>query len=150
MEKLQAQLTAMQCQSASTPQQVPVFPQQNFMPQPQSFPSAPFYSASSRGQGCQGRDRIRGQGRQSFFYQASYQHNFPALTQQQPQLVQSSPPQFQAQPAQTFQMQTYCWTHGMTNNPSHTSQTCRNPAPGHQPGATLNNTMNGNTYGLPY
>ena len=60
MEKLQAQLTALQSQSAPTHQQVPVFPQQNFMPQPQSFPSAPFYSAPSRGRGRQGRGSGRG------------------------------------------------------------------------------------------
>ena len=37
----------------------------------------------------------------------------------------------------------YCWTHGKTRNPLHTSKTCRNRAEGHKEEATLDNKMGG-------
>lgn len=37
----------------------------------------------------------------------------------------------------------YCWSHGLGRNPSHTSQTCKNPKPGHQKNATIANMMGG-------
>jgi hypothetical protein len=37
----------------------------------------------------------------------------------------------------------YCWSHGLGPNASHTSVTCRKPAPGHRTDATLNNMMGG-------
>lgn len=40
----------------------------------------------------------------------------------------------------------YCWTHGRTHTNNHTSENCRNPAPGHQSGATLTNRMGGSTF----
>jgi hypothetical protein len=40
-------------------------------------------------------------------------------------------------------MHFYCWTHGATISPSHTSGTCKHRAPGHQPTATFANTMGG-------
>ena len=38
----------------------------------------------------------------------------------------------------------YCWTHGLSMNPNHTSATCNRQAPGHQATATLTNMMGGN------
>ena len=38
----------------------------------------------------------------------------------------------------------YCWTHGLSLNPNHTSATCNRQAPGHQTAATLMNMMGGN------
>ncbi len=40
-------------------------------------------------------------------------------------------------------MMFYCWSHGATFSPGHTSGTCRNRADGHCPEATLANTMGG-------
>jgi len=40
----------------------------------------------------------------------------------------------------------YCWTYGVSLNPSHTSATCRKQLPGHQPTATLDNKMGGSTF----
>lgn len=40
---------------------------------------------------------------------------------------------------------TYCWTHGATLNPFHTSATCKNKADGHQDTATAANPLNGST-----
>ena len=37
----------------------------------------------------------------------------------------------------------YCWTHGFGSDPEHTGHTCRNQAPGHQPGATAHNQLGG-------
>ena len=37
----------------------------------------------------------------------------------------------------------YCWTHGLGRNPNHTSQSCTNPAEGHQNNATLDNMRGG-------
>ena len=37
----------------------------------------------------------------------------------------------------------YCWTHGLTRTPYHTSQTCREPDPGHKKEATFNKKLNG-------
>ena len=41
----------------------------------------------------------------------------------------------------------YCWTHGRTYDPNHTSATCLYPTDGHQPTATLTNRMNGSGRG---
>jgi hypothetical protein len=38
----------------------------------------------------------------------------------------------------------YCWTHGLSNNPQHTSATCTSPAEGHQRTATIDNMLGGN------
>ena len=38
----------------------------------------------------------------------------------------------------------YCWTHGLSRNPRHTSQSCNTPAQGHQATATLQNMQGGN------
>jgi hypothetical protein len=38
----------------------------------------------------------------------------------------------------------YCWTHGKC---AHSSVTCNNKAPGHQPTSTMENKMSGSTYG---
>lgn len=38
---------------------------------------------------------------------------------------------------------TYCWTHGPSTNPTHTSQTCTTPATGHIRDASLTNRCNG-------
>lgn len=38
----------------------------------------------------------------------------------------------------------YCWTHGFSFNPAHTSALCRNKSHGHQDQATLPNMMGGN------
>ena len=38
----------------------------------------------------------------------------------------------------------WCWSHGLGNNPAHTSMTCNKPAPGHNKHATLYNMMGGN------
>lgn len=38
----------------------------------------------------------------------------------------------------------YCWTHGATTNPAHTSRTCHAKAPGHQEDATIDNMKGGN------
>lgn len=40
---------------------------------------------------------------------------------------------------------TYCWTHGHSKNPHHTSITCMRKANGHQDAATSDNTMGGST-----
>ena len=40
---------------------------------------------------------------------------------------------------------TYCWTHGITHNLQHTSQTCQRPAENHNKAATLNNKLGGST-----
>ena len=37
----------------------------------------------------------------------------------------------------------YCWTHGLCRGKKHTSQTCRNPADGHQEDATITNMKGG-------
>ena len=37
----------------------------------------------------------------------------------------------------------YCWTHGLTRTPYHTSQTCRDTDPGHKKEATFNKKLNG-------
>ena len=37
----------------------------------------------------------------------------------------------------------YCWSHGITKNLAHNSQTCQRKKEGHQDKATLNNRMNG-------
>ena len=37
----------------------------------------------------------------------------------------------------------YCWTHGRTKNPKHTSATCKNRAEGHKEEATLSNRLGG-------
>jgi hypothetical protein len=39
----------------------------------------------------------------------------------------------------------YCWTHGVTKNPTHTSATCENKATGHKVKATAFNRMGGST-----
>ena len=38
----------------------------------------------------------------------------------------------------------YCWSHGLSTNPLHTSGTCTRPAKGHQATATLENMMGSN------
>lgn len=38
----------------------------------------------------------------------------------------------------------YCWTHGVTNNPDHNSRSCTRKATGHQEDATIDNMMGGN------
>lgn len=38
----------------------------------------------------------------------------------------------------------YCWSHGLSNNPNHTSATCEHPANGHNKAATLFNMLGGN------
>jgi hypothetical protein len=40
---------------------------------------------------------------------------------------------------------TYCWTHGISRNPQHTSTTCEHPGEGHQRTATMTNQMGGST-----
>ena len=40
----------------------------------------------------------------------------------------------------------YCWSHGLTRTPFHTSKTCRDPEPGHKKEATFNNRMSGTSY----
>ena len=40
---------------------------------------------------------------------------------------------------------TYCWTHGRSDNVSHTSATCKSPAEGHDVEATWNNKKGGST-----
>jgi hypothetical protein len=37
----------------------------------------------------------------------------------------------------------YCWSHGLSNNPDHTSATCRHPRTGHRTDATIQNQLNG-------
>ena len=127
-----------------------------FQPQPQFFPSyIPNFNQNYRSRGRRGRGRgwDQGWGRGRSYNYQGYQQQFPPLAFSQPVQPQQTIPQQQVaqqQPSQFFQVQTYCWTHGATNNPSHTSQTCRNPAPGHQTTASINNTMGGNTYNLPH
>lgn len=41
--------------------------------------------------------------------------------------------------------ESYCWSHGRTRNPEHTSTNCRNKKTGHQATATLANKLGGNT-----
>jgi hypothetical protein len=43
----------------------------------------------------------------------------------------------------------YCWTHGFKVSRIHTSESCQNPAEGHQKTADRNNLMGGNTAGQP-
>ena len=155
MEKLQTQLTALQ-QQPQPHQQAPAVQVPMFQPQPQFFPSyIPNFNQNHCGRGRRGRGRgwERGWGRGRSYNYQGYQQQFPPLAFSQPVQPQQTVPQQQVaqqQPSQFFQVQTYCWTHGATNNPSHTSQTCRNPAPGHQATASINNTMGGNTYNLPH
>ena len=40
----------------------------------------------------------------------------------------------------------YCWTHGFTTNPKHTSATCNKRKPDHKSEATADNTMEGSTF----
>lgn len=40
----------------------------------------------------------------------------------------------------------YCWSHGLTRTPFHTSSTCRDPEPGHVKTATFANKKGGSTY----
>lgn len=40
----------------------------------------------------------------------------------------------------------YCWSHGFSNNPRHTSSTCRNKKEGHQDAATKDNRMGGSNH----
>lgn len=148
LERVQAQLSELQLQQQQRSAQVPPIQQQTQYFQPhqpaQTQPSpAPFFRPPSRGRGRRGRGRGQGRGRQA--YNSNYQYQFPPFAPQN-----SAQPIPQQQQPQTYQIQTYCWTHGVTNNPSHTSQTCRNPAPGHQLNATIHNTMNGNTFGFPF
>jgi hypothetical protein len=46
----------------------------------------------------------------------------------------------------------WCWTHGITSNPDHTSSSCNRPAPVHQVTATTSNKIGGNTeqYQIPF
>jgi hypothetical protein len=44
----------------------------------------------------------------------------------------------------------YCWTHGCTHNPYHTSKTCVNRAEGHQVAATYDNKLGGSNYSSTY
>eukprot|EP00978_Attheya_sp_CCMP212_P026666 scaffold88199_cov40-Attheya_sp.AAC.1 len=39
----------------------------------------------------------------------------------------------------------YCWTHGTSNNSQHNSTTCQHPAENHQSAATVANKMGGST-----
>ena len=153
MEKLQQQLAALQ-----TSHQQPSQNNTNMQPQfqPPSMQFMPYHDAQQSyygffrppGRGRRGRGRSRGRGRG---WQAPAQQQFyqPQMQNQQNSSTFSTPQQTQVVPQQQ-QFQSYCWTHGVTNNPSHTSQTCRNPAQGHQQNATVTNMMGGNTFGLPY
>ena len=40
----------------------------------------------------------------------------------------------------------YCFTHGLTRNPNHTSKTCKNPCDAHRTDATLESMMGGATH----
>ena len=40
----------------------------------------------------------------------------------------------------------YCWTHGFTTNPKHTSTTCNRPKPDHKIEATADNKLDGSTH----
>ena len=44
----------------------------------------------------------------------------------------------------------YCWNHGVTTSPAHTSINCRTPAPGHQAHTTYFNQMDSNSYNSRY
>jgi hypothetical protein len=78
------------------------------------------------------------------------------ITQLQAQLLQQIPgndrpaPAGRGPPRRPFQAtvrcnhnENYCWTHGWDCAPSHKSQTCTCPGPGHQNEATRANTMGG-------
>jgi hypothetical protein len=83
--------------------------------------------------------------------QAGYHHANTATVPNHPESI-LPPPLTVAATTTTTTMPTvsaekitlhYCWTHGLGRNANHTSQTCKNPAPGHQPDATFLNTKGG-------
>eukprot|EP00978_Attheya_sp_CCMP212_P009753 scaffold23207_cov51-Attheya_sp.AAC.1 len=45
----------------------------------------------------------------------------------------------------TARANSYCWTHGTSNNSQHNSTTCQHPAENHQSAATVANKMGGST-----
>ena len=150
LELVQKQLSDLQLQTQARNSQPQLQPQQTVYTNPPAPPvwqsNAPqqprqqnFHRASNRGRG---RGRFRGRGR-NYGYQ-TYNTGQQTFPQQQSTTLQP----YQQQ--QQYNGQSYCWTHGVTNNPSHTSYTCRNPAHGHQSTATMANTMGGNPHGLPY
>ena len=74
------------------------------------------------------------------------------ITQQQAALIAQQqpsptiPPRNLSGDKQVF----YCWSHGMSKNPFHTSQLCRTRKQGHKDDATLFNIKGGhNPFGLP-
>ena len=48
--------------------------------------------------------------------------------------------------SEKFDPNSYCWSHGYKNYPSHNSATCRNKKEGHKCEATRQNTMGGSTW----
>ena len=57
----------------------------------------------------------------------------------------NGPRSCKAKTKRTYTNDNYCWTHGYNVADNHSSATCKNPGPGHQPTATRTNTMNGST-----
>jgi hypothetical protein len=46
-------------------------------------------------------------------------------------------------PVRELNTMSYCWSHGLSHNTTHTSATCSFPQPGHQKEATVANMMGG-------
>lgn len=46
-------------------------------------------------------------------------------------------------PVRELDTMSYCWSHGLSSNKTHTSSTCSYPQPGHQKMATVSNMMGG-------
>jgi hypothetical protein len=59
--------------------------------------------------------------------------------------VQSPPPVYRPS-TYDRNSEAYCWSHGRTRNPNHTSATCRNKKPGHKNDATLHDRKGGSNY----
>ena len=73
---------------------------------------------------------------------------YDANKAEQEKTKENSPPDTDAnrdQPTQQTQAACwYCWTHGVTFSPAHTSKTCKKPEKGHKRRATLRNMLGGN------
>jgi hypothetical protein len=52
---------------------------------------------------------------------------------------QAAPPRFSSNSIELF----YCWSHGVSKNPEHTSGSCNSKGEGHQDDATIDNCKGG-------
>ena len=116
-----------------------------------SFMAVNIFPYCGRGRRISGWGWERGWGWGCSQNEPQFNQKFPTTqkTQQNQQAHLFQQQQASPNTTQAFHLQSYCWTHRETFNPTHTLQTCQNPAPGHYPNATITNTMNKKFYRLP-